>query len=96
MSEKLIGFLFLGILLALGYHLGFDLIQAHYFPASRQFETYWYLPLILVPALLLLGLAWWLGFYRQADWPELWVTLILLAIVGLTVPASYSCGLGCF
>lgn len=56
----------------------------------------WYVPQILVPALLLLGLAWWLGFYRKAGWPDAVVTLILLAIVALTVPASYSCGLGCF
>jgi len=96
MKEKLVSFMLLGILLALGYRLTFELIQSRYFPASAQFERYWYLPLILVPALLLLALAWWLGFYRRPGWAEVAVTLILLAIVGLTVPASYSCGLGCF
>jgi hypothetical protein len=90
MTEKLVSFLLLGILLALGWHL----IYGRVFSAPA--EAYWYVPQILVPALLLLALAWGLGFYRRAAMPELWVTLILLAIVGLTVPASYSCGLGCF
>lgn len=90
MMEKLISFLALGILIALGWHL----LYGRAFSAPTQ--IYWYLPQILVPALLLLALAWGLGFYRRVGLSEIWVTLILLAIVGLTVPASYSCGLGCF
>jgi hypothetical protein len=96
MKEKLLSFVFLGVLLTLGYHLALNLIYSHLFPTSRQFQTFWYLPLIAVPGLLLLALAWWLGFYRKLDGADLAVTVILLAIVGLTVPASYSCGLGCF
>ena len=92
MTEKLLSFLFLGILMAMGYHL----IYGRFFSATAPLQTYWYLPQILVPALLLLALAWWLGFYRKLDGADLLVTLILLGIVGLTVPASYSCGLGCF
>jgi hypothetical protein len=88
MTEKLISFLALGILLALGYHL----VYGRFFSAQAA----WYIPQMLVPAGLLLALAWGLGFYRRLGLPKLWVTLILLAIVGLTVPASYSCGLGCF
>lgn len=90
MTEKLLSFLFLGILGTLAYHL----IHSRLFSAPSP--AYWYVPQILVPALLLLGLAWALGFYRRLGWPDVAVTLILLAIVGLTVPASYSCGLGCF
>ena len=90
MTEKLISFLALGILLALGCHL----IYGRVF--SVPTETYWYVPQILVPAAALLALAWGLGFYRRIGWADMAVTLILIAIVGLTVPASYSCGLGCF
>ncbi len=90
MTEKLLGFLFLGILLAISYHLGIGLIYSRFFPASPQFLAYWYVPQAAVPALLLGGLAWLLGFYRKLGWAELVVTLILVAIVGLTVPASYA------
>jgi hypothetical protein len=96
MTAKLLIFLFLGILLAISYHLGVGLIYSRFFPASQHFQTYWYVPLVAVPALLLLALAWWLGFYRKLGLADLAVTLILIAIVWLTVPASYSCGLGCF
>jgi hypothetical protein len=96
MTEKLLLFLFLGVLLAIGYHLGEGLIYSRFFAASPQFQTYWYVPLVAVPALLLLAMAWLLGFYRKLDWADLAATLILIAIVWLTVPASYSCGLGCF
>jgi len=96
MTEKLLSLLFLGILLAISYHLAVGLIYGHFFPGSRLFITFWYVPFIAVPALLLAALAWALGFYRKADRADLAVTLILIAIVGLTVPASYACGLGCF
>ena len=96
MTQKLLSFLFLGILLAIGYHLAIALIYAKLFPNAAFFVAYWYVPLLAVPALLLGGLAWGLGFYRTGVWHDLTVTLILIAIVGLTVPTSYSCGLGCF
>ena len=94
MTAKLLAFLFLGILLAIGYHLAIGLIYGRFFPASPLFLTYWYVPQAAVPALLLFAMAWWLGFYRRLDWADLAVTLILIAIVGLTVPASYTCGSG--
>jgi len=96
MTGKLLSFLFLGILLAISYHLAIDLIYGHFFPGSRFFIAFWYLPFIAIPALLLAALAWIMGFYRQAGWHDLALTLILIAIVGLTVPTSYACGLGCF
>jgi len=95
-TAKLLSFLFLGLLLAISYHLAIALIYGHFFPDSRAYLTYWYVPLLAVPALLLGALAWGLGFYRNVDWADLAVTLILIAIVGLTVPTSYACGLGCF
>ncbi len=90
MKERLLSVVFLGILGTLAYHLLYSRL------VSAPTQIYWYVPQILVPALLLLGLVWGLGFYRWVGWFEAAVTLILLAIVGLTVPASYSCGLGCF
>jgi hypothetical protein len=96
MTAKLLGFLFLGVLLAISYQLAVGLIYGHFFSHFQKFQTFWYVPFIAVPALLLGGLAWAMGFYRKAGWAELAVTLILIAIVGLTVPASYVCGLGCF
>jgi hypothetical protein len=97
--EKLLGFLFLGVLLALGYESGIELVYQRFFPAARFFQVYWYVPLILVPALLLALLAWGLGFYRRGSTrkADLAVSAILAVIVLLTVPASYTCGgTGCF
>jgi hypothetical protein len=98
MKERLISFLFLGILLALGYRLGIDLIYQRFFTTARLFQVTWYIPLVAVPALLLAALAWGLGFYRSGGrrGPDAIVTVLLAALVFLTIPASYSCGLGCF
>jgi hypothetical protein len=98
MTAKLLGFLFLGILTALGYHLVFNLIYERLFAASKSFVDYWFVPLIAVPAALLFWLAWAVGFYRRGGdrGADALVTLILSALVFLTIPASYSCGLGCF
>jgi hypothetical protein len=98
MTERLLSFLFLGVLLALGYHFGMDLIYQRFFATARLFQIYWYIPLVAVPALLLGALAWTLGFYRPGGrrGADVIVTAILAALVFLTIPASYSCGLGCF
>jgi hypothetical protein len=97
-TEKLISFLFLGILLALGYDLTIDLIYRRFFAQARFFQDYWYLWLVAVPALILGLLAWGLGFYRRGGHrgSDALVTLVLAAVVILTIPASYSCGSGCF
>ncbi|HWY62026.1 MAG TPA: hypothetical protein VNW15_09025 [Rhizomicrobium sp.] len=98
MTERLLSFLFLGILLALAYHFGIDLIYQRFFTTARLFEAYWYIPFVAAPALLLGALAWGLGFYRPGGrrGADAIVTVILAALVFLTIPASYSCGLGCF
>jgi hypothetical protein len=98
MTERLLSFLFLGILLALGYDLCVSLVYEHFFPAARFFQDYWYIPLVAVPALLLAALAWGLGFYRRGGHrgADAAASLVLAAIVVLTIPASYSCGSGCF
>jgi hypothetical protein len=98
MTERLLSFLFLGVLLVLGYHLGFNLIYQGFFASNRLFADYWYVTLIAVPAALLFWLAWVLGFYRRGGHrgADLLAGVILAALVFLTIPASYSCGLGCF
>jgi hypothetical protein len=98
MNARLLSFLFLGILVLLAYHLSVGLIYERFFAASRFFQVYWYIPLVVVPASFLGLLAWSLGFYRRGGGrrADFFATLILAGLVALTIPASYSCGLGCF
>ena len=96
MKERLLSFLFLGILLALAYHQGMELAYRHFFPTSRLYQTYWYVPLLAVPALLLAALGFALGFFRQADWADAAALAILAAIAVLTLETPYSCWMGCF
>jgi hypothetical protein len=98
MTEKLLSFLFLGILVALGYHLLFNLLYQRFFSTNRLFVDYWYVTLIAIPAALLFWLAWGLGFYRRGGkrGPDAIATAMLAVLVFLTLPASYSCGSGCF
>jgi len=96
MNAKLLSFLFLGILLALAYHLVLDIAYEHFFPNSLVYITYWYIPLLAVPALILALLAYGLGFFRRAGWADAAALLILFSITVLTVGAPYSCWNGCF
>ena len=95
---KLLSFLFLGILVSLGYHLGFNLLYQRFFATERAFVDDWYIFLVAVPAALLLGLAWGVGFYRRGGdrRSDVFATLILAILVFLTIPGSYICQLGCF
>jgi len=95
-KERLLIFLFLGILLALAYHQGMALAYRHFFPASRLYQTYWYVPLLAVPALLLAALGFALGFFRKLDGADAAALIILAAITVLTLEAPYSCWMGCF
>jgi hypothetical protein len=96
MKEKLLAFLFVGILVALAYHQAIDLAYEHFFPTSRLYQTYWYVPLLAAPALLLALLAWWMGFFRTLGWADAGALAILGAITVLTLEAPYSCWTGCF
>ena len=93
MSEKLITFLFAGILGALCYHFAAAAIFHAYFALSPLALAYWYVPLAVLPALLLLVLAWALGFGRRGS--NLWGNLAALVITGgivfFTVGAPYNC-----
>jgi hypothetical protein len=96
MKERLLTFLFVGILLALVYHQAMALAYRHFFPTSSLYQTYWYVPLLVVPALLLSALAWWMGFFRKLGWEDAAALAILAAITVLTLEAPYSCWMGCF
>ena len=98
MKEKLLIFLLLAILLAYAYHLALGWLYARFFSEMMGFQIFWYIPFLAVPALLLLGLAWWMGFGRPGGSRGL-DAIALLAIAGivyLTLDASYACGSGCF
>ncbi len=98
MKHHLLLFALFAILLAGLYHLGLGLLYAHYFSASRGWQDNWILPFLVVPALLLTGLAWRMGFFRRSStrWGDAVVLAIIAGIVYLTLDASYSCGTGCF
>ena len=96
MKHNLLIFTFFAMLLAIAYHFAFGLTYEHFFAASRAFQTYWYVPFIIVPALLQTGLGWSFGFWRTLGWADLTAAAIVIAIVYLNLDASYSCGSGCF
>lgn len=93
MAEKLATFLFAGILGTMLYHLAAAALLRDFFAMSPLVTLYWYVPLIVLPALLLLALAWALGFGRRGS--SLAGNLAALAatagIVFFTVGAPYNC-----
>lgn len=96
MTERLLSFLFFAVLLALGYHWGLNLFYRQFLADSALVENYWLVPFVAVPALLLVALGWMMGFFRRAGWADLAALGIIAATTFLTIPASYSCGTGCF
>ena len=93
MVEKLITFLFAGILGIMLYHYVTAVLFRDFFAQSRTALAFWYVPLIVLPALLLLALAWLLGFGRRgSNWQaNLAVLLTGAAIIFFTVGAPYNC-----
>ena len=98
MTHRLVAFAFFSILLALTYHFAFGEMYDHFFSAERSFQNYWVVPFLVVPAVLQLGLAWLMGFFRPSGprWADGVALLIIAAVVFLNLDASYSCGTGCF
>jgi hypothetical protein len=93
MVEKLAMLLFAGILGIMLYHLVTAVLLRDFFALSPIATTYWYVPLIVLPALLLLALAWGLGFGRRgSSWFGNLAGLVTIAgIVFFTVGAPYNC-----
>jgi hypothetical protein len=98
MKHELLALLFLGALLALAYHLAEAAVYRHFFPLSRFFQDYWYLPSLALPGLLLGLLAARLGFYRPRSslLDNGAASAILAAILLLTLDAPHACGAMCF
>jgi hypothetical protein len=96
--EKQLTFLFIAILVALAWREGIDILNQEVFSNAAFFRNDWFLPYVVAPAVILAAIAFALGFYRPSGrrGPDVIATLILAAIVILTVPTSYSCGSGCF
>jgi hypothetical protein len=98
MRERLLGFLFFGILLAYAVNIAADKIHAHFFADSLWFQAHWYLPFVILPAASLLALAWSFGFFRagRPRWADIAAIAITALLVYLTLGASYSCWHYCF
>lgn len=98
MKEHLLYFLFFGIALAMGYNVAADWVHARFFAMSLDFQQDWPIIFIAVPAALLLGLGWLLGFFRKssARWADAMVLLITAGLVYATLGAGYSCWKYCF
>jgi hypothetical protein len=98
MKERLLGFLFCGVLLAYAVNIAADKIHARYFADSLWFQAHWYIPFVILPAASLLALAFSVGFFRSRG-PRQADAAVLAAIallVYLTLGAGYSCWHYCF
>lgn len=98
MKEHLLYFLFFGIALALGYNAVLDAVHAHFFAASLTFQRDWLMLFVAVPAALLLGLGWLLGFFRRDStrWADGLALLMAAGMVYATLGAEHSCWKYCF
>ena len=98
MKERLLGYLFFAIILAFAYNFTLDRVHQHLFADSLAIQTYWYIPYVAVPAVLLLGLAWVMGFYRKNSerLGDLLATASAALVLYLTLGAGYSCWHYCF
>ena len=98
MKERLLGFVFVGALLAVAVNVLADKVHVWLFADSVWFQTHWYIPYLIVPALCLLALAWSLGFFRPSGprWADLAALLATALLLYLTVWAGYACWHYCF
>jgi hypothetical protein len=98
MKERLLGFVFFGILLAYAVNIAVDKIHAWLFAESLWFQAHWYLPFVILPASSLLGLAFIFGFFRPKGprWADAAALMVTALLVYLTLGAGYSCWHYCF
>ena len=64
MRDRLLGFLFCGVLLAYAVNIAADKIHIWFFANSLWFQAHWYIFFVALPAAALLVLAWSFGFFR--------------------------------
>ena len=98
MKERLLGFVFCGILLAYAVNIAADEIHVWLFADSLWFQAHWYIPFVILPAASLLGLAFVFGFFRPKGprWADAAALLITALLIYLTLGAGYSCWHYCF
>jgi len=98
MKERLLGFLFCGVFVAVAVNVAADKIHARLFADSLWFQAHWYIPFLIVPGTCLLALAWSLGFFRPTGprWADGAALLSIALLVYLTLGAGYSCWKYCF
>jgi hypothetical protein len=98
MKERFLGFLFCGVFVAYAINLAVDKIHTSFFSDSLIFQTLWYIPFLIVPAVSLLLLGWVMGFFRKSGprWADIAVLLATALLVYLTLGAGYSCWQYCF
>lgn|GEM_PF-972157 len=102
MKERLLGFIFCATLLAYAVNLSLDAIH-HRYSENLWFQAHWVLYDIVIPAVLLLALAWIMGFFRRGRerWGDagalLTIALLTIALLIYTMlGAGYSCWKYCF
>jgi hypothetical protein len=97
MKERLLGFVFCAILAAYAINLALDAIH-HHWSQSPWFQAHWIVFFVAIPAVLLLGLAWTMGFFRRGT--EHWGNALAIVVIGLVIylmlGAGYSCWKYCF
>ena len=98
MKERLLGFIFFGVLLAYAVNLATDKVHTWYFADSLWFQAHWMIPFVIVPALSLLALAWSFGFFRPkgSRWADAAAIAVTALLVYLTLGAGFSCWHYCF
>jgi len=98
MKERLLGFVFCGILLAYAVNIAADKIHVWLFADSLWFQAHWYIPFVILPAASLLGLAFVFGFFRPRGprWADAAALMVTALLVYLTLGAGYSCWHYCF
>lgn len=98
MKERLLGFVFVGALLAVAVNVLADRIHVWLFADSLWFQTHWYIPYLIVPAAALLALAFSFGFFRSHGprWADALALLATALLLYLTLGAGYACWHYCF
>jgi len=98
MKERLLGFLFVGILLVVSLDFVFDKLHQKFFADSAWLQSHWYVPYLIVPGAALLALAFSFGFFRPKGprWADAAALVITAFLLYLTVGAAYSCWQYCF
>jgi len=97
-KERLLGFLFVGALLAVAVNMAADRIHVWLFSDSLWYQAHWYLPYLVIPGASLLALAWSLGFFRRNTprWTDALALLDTALLLYLTVGAEHACWKYCF